>query len=436
MLGNQRSKDIAKRLGSGHRSYGNLIWRRFRANRAAFWSLRVLYVLIFLAVFGDFIANEKPWYCRIEGQVYFPVFRQYAVNLGIADWEARFRQTDWARQEYEQVLFPPIPYAAHTLDRRNMNYRSPLGEQQLESWRWRHWLGTDQLGRDVLAGMIRGTRIALSVGLVAMGVAAFIGLLLGSLGGYFGDHGLQISYARLLMNLLGLGLGLFYAFGPRSYALTEGPFLWELLKSTGILTAVLLMANAATPLLRRLPLLGRRFDFPADLLLMRLIELFNAIPGLLLILSIVAIVKQPNIFYIMVIIGLISWTSIARFVRAELLRIRRLSYIEAARALGYSRRRTLLRHALPNALPPVLITIAFGIAASILLEALLSFLGVGLPPDSVTWGTMLNLARSAPKAWWLAIFPGLAIFITVTLFNLIGEGLTEALNPGGTNQAP
>lgn len=429
MLGRQRSEDMAERLESGRRSFGSIVWRRFRANRTASGSLRILYILVFLAVFGDFIANEKPLYCRVEGQVYFPVFRQYAVDLGLAEWEARFVQTGWSELEYEKVLFPPIPYSAHTLDHRNMNYVSPLEEQQVDSWRRRHWLGTDRSGRDALAGMIRGTRIALSVGVVAMGVATFIGLLLGSLGGFFGDHGLRISYARLVLNLVGLGLGLFYAFVSRSYALSEVPFLWELLKSLGILFGMLLLVNILSSPARRLPWLGRRFDFPTDLLVMRLIELFNAIPGLLLILSVVAIVRQSNIFHIMVIIGLISWTSVARFVRAELLRIRRLSYIEAARALGYSRRRTLIRHALPNALPPVLITIAFGIAASILLEALLSFLGVGLPPDSVTWGTMLNQARSAPGAWWLAVFPGLAIFVTVTLFNLIGEGLSEALEP-------
>jgi peptide/nickel transport system permease protein len=133
----------------------------------------------------------------------------------------------------------------------------------------------------------------------------------------------------------------------------------------------------------------------------------------------------------MIIIGLLSWTGIAQFVRAELLRIRRQEYIEAAQALGFSDRRILFRHALPNALTPVLITVAFGIAGAVLLESFLSFLGIGLAAESVTWGTMLNLARYQFNAWWLAVFPGLAIFFTVTLFNLIGERLTEAMDPRG-----
>ena len=101
----------------------------------------------------------------------------------------------------------------------------------------------------------------------------------------------------------------------------------------------------------------------------------------------------------------------------------------SAQALGYSEWRIILRHAVPNALTPVLITVAFGIASAILLEAFLSFLGIGVPPEQVTWGSMLNSARTYFSAWWLAIFPGLAIFVTVTIFNLLGEGLTDALDP-------
>ena len=131
----------------------------------------------------------------------------------------------------------------------------------------------------------------------------------------------------------------------------------------------------------------------------------------------------------MLIIGAVRWTGIARFTRAELLRQKRLEYVEASRALGFSRLRSLVKHALPNSLSPVFIAIAFGIAASILIEAFLSFLGVGVPAETVTWGQLLSASRKASDAWWLAIFPGFAIFLTVTMFNLIGEGLTVALDP-------
>ncbi len=131
----------------------------------------------------------------------------------------------------------------------------------------------------------------------------------------------------------------------------------------------------------------------------------------------------------MAVIGFTSWTGIARFIRAELLRVRSLEYIEAANALGFSSTRTLLRHAIPNSLSPVLIAVAFGIASAILVESILSFLGIGVPAETVTWGSLLSTARKYSQDWWLAVFPGFAIFITVTVFNLIGEGLTDALDP-------
>ncbi|MCL4135085.1 UNVERIFIED_CONTAM: hypothetical protein GTU68_047024 [Idotea baltica] len=160
----------------------------------------------------------------------------------------------------------------------------------------------------------------------------------------------------------------------------------------------------------------------------RLIEVIVCIPRLFLIIAIVAVAK-PSIILVMVIIGLTSWTGIARLIRAELLKVRNLEYTEAAQALGYSDWRIMFKHAIPNALSPVLIAVAFGIAGAILIEAFLSFIGIGVPAEVVTWGSLLNLARSAPTAWWLAIFPGFAIFLTITFFNLIGEGLTDALDP-------
>ena len=162
---------------------------------------------------------------------------------------------------------------------------------------------------------------------------------------------------------------------------------------------------------------------------MRLIEIMNSIPALILLLAILPILEKESILYVMVIIGLIAWTGIARFIRAELLRVRQLGYIEAAQSMGFGELRILLRHAIPNALTPVLITIAFGIAGAILLEAYLSFLGIGVAAEEVTWGKMLNESRRYIKAWWLAVFPGMGIFVAVAIFNLIGEGLTDALNP-------
>jgi peptide/nickel transport system permease protein len=161
----------------------------------------------------------------------------------------------------------------------------------------------------------------------------------------------------------------------------------------------------------------------------RLIEVKVSIPTLLLILSIVAVMSRPNILMVMVIIGFTSWTGIAKYTRAELLKVRSLEFIQAAQSLGYSELRTIFKHALPNSLSSVLVAIAFGVASAILLESSLSFLGIGMRPEDVTWGSMLSAARGYFKAWWLAIIPGFAIFVTVTVFNLLGEGLTDAMDP-------
>ena len=231
-----------------------------------------------------------------------------------------------------------------------------------------------------------------------------------------------------------LYLAFFYAFSVRSYAITDalgeslGQGILQLFLSAVIFIIVMIAGNFILVPFKRIPFLGKQVYVPFDMIISRMIEILNSIPTLFLILLIISIIRKPNLYVIMVIIGLTGWTGIARFIRAELLKVRSLEYIEAAHSLGYSNLRTLFKHAIPNALSPVLISIAFGIASAILTESTLSFLGLG-PADTVTWGQLLSYARQVPQAWWLAIFPGFAIFITVTVFNLIGEGLTDALDP-------
>ena len=189
------------------------------------------------------------------------------------------------------------------------------------------------------------------------------------------------------------------------------------------------MANVLASFLKRIPLLGKKVRVAADILVMRLIEIVTSIPGLILLLAILAILENQSILNIVLIIGLLGWTGIARFIRGELLRVRQLEFIEATRSMGYSNWRIMLRHALPNAIAPVLIAVAFGIAGSILLEAALSFLGIGIAAEDISWGKLLSVSRDSNKAWWVAVFPGFAIFLTITIFNLVGEALSDALNP-------
>lgn len=283
--------------------------------------------------------------------------------------------------------------------------------------------------------MIHATRTDLLIGIVAMGFAAFIGILLGAMAGFFGDDQLRISRARLLLNLLFLFFAWFYAFKLRSYELGEAmaagfaSTVLQVMLSLLIFLAIMVIPNVLVRPLKRSRWLARKVQLPMDIMLSRVIEVFESVPVIFLIIMVVAVVSSGSIFWVMVVIGLTRWTSIARFIRAELLRVRELEYIEAGRAIGLSRWRLLVRHAIPNSLSPVFIAIAFGIASAILIEAFLSFIGIGFPPDQLTWGSLLNLGRMNTSMWWLTLFPGIPIFLTVTVFNLIGEGLTDAMDP-------
>ncbi len=169
-----------------------------------------------------------------------------------------------------------------------------------------------------------------------------------------------------------------------------------------------------------------------DLLGMRVIEIVGAIPTIyLLLIFVAAFPDYRSIYLIMAIIGLTSWTGDARFVRAEFLKLRNQEFVHAAIAAGLPLRSVLFKHLLPNALAPLLVSASFGIAGAILSESTLSFLGLGIPVGDASWGALLNEAVSAGGGfiWWLATYPGLAIFLTVLSYNFIGEAVRDALDP-------
>jgi peptide/nickel transport system permease protein len=229
------------------------------------------------------------------------------------------------------------------------------GNRPREAPSGRHIFGTDEQGRDVFARVIYGTRIALLVGFVSMGIAGAIGIVLGALAGYFGG--------------------------------------WT------------------------------------DTLISRLIELMMSIPTLVLILALISVIEHPGIFHLMAVIGLTRWESIARYTRGEFLRLKESDFVLAARALGSAWPRIVFRHILPNALAPAFVTMTFGIANAILIESALSFLGFGAPPPTPSWGSVLRGWQGDQDLWWLAVFPGSMVFLTVLAYNVIGDGLQEASDP-------
>jgi peptide/nickel transport system permease protein len=167
----------------------------------------------------------------------------------------------------------------------------------------------------------------------------------------------------------------------------------------------------------------------ADRIIMRLIDIMLSIPTFFLILAVIAFIGS-GIWNIMIIIGLTSWMGVARLVRAEFLSLKEREYVLAAKAVGASGMRIIFRHIMINSLAPVLVSAVLGIAGAVLVESALSFLGIGVQPPTPSWGNILTLGKDNMEiAWWLSVFPGLAILVTVLGYNLLGEGIRDALDP-------
>ncbi len=166
-----------------------------------------------------------------------------------------------------------------------------------------------------------------------------------------------------------------------------------------------------------------------DIVISRVIEIMMCFPTFFLILTILALFGQSMVS-VMVVIGITGWTGIARIVRGEFLKLREMDYVTAVKGMGAGDLRIILRHILPNSLAPVLVSATFGIASTILIESSLSFLGFGVQPPTPSWGEILSQSSGyIDVAWWLTLIPGFAIFITITAYNLIGEGFQEAIDP-------
>lgn len=331
------------------------------------------------------------------------------------------------------------------MDYQNTGYKSPSDPQEFLDTnnniiktpvKFRHWLGTNKKGEDIAAGIIHGIKISLSIGILSMLIASLLGLFLGSIAGYFGDKQLQTTRGSFWTFLLGIIIAFYYAFLLRFYTLEDAlatspaTFFLQLILSILTFIIVTIIFYYLGKQIGKLPFLTTKVHIPIDTIISKTMEILVSLPQIILIITIAAIAKR-SLVNVMLIIGLTSWTTIARLTRAEFLRIKQLDYIQAAKALGFTHFRIILRHVLTNAIAPALVAIAFGIAGAILIESSLSFLNIGVPLETVSWGRLLAEGREQFSAWWLVIFPGIAIFITVTIYNLIGEGLRDAFDPKG-----
>ncbi|MEO0663579.1 MAG: ABC transporter permease, partial [Planctomycetota bacterium] len=196
--------------------------------------------------------------------------------------------------------------------------------------------------------------------------------------------------------------------------------------SVGILSAALLTLIGVV-----IGSIAGFFGGRVDDLIMRGIEILQTIPALFLILLALAFTPPgtiPPMFAVVIVIAVVRWTGVARLVRGEFMRLRDAEFVVAARALGFSSRRTIFRHVLPNAMSPVLVAAAFAVASGILTESAVSFLGLGIKEPQASWGGVVNESRNV-DLWWIQVFPGLAIFLTVTCYNLVGDAIRDAMDP-------
>ena len=332
------------------------VWRRYRQSTTAMAGLALVAAMLLIGFLAPVLANpsEHPLLCRYDGKLYAPAIKELAwnfpggkkllpnsppFNLVTFDLSRRIKpeRGDWA-------IYTPVPYGPN----------STSGDVLKKPSR-QHLLGTDANGRDVLSRMIHGARVSMMVGFVSVGISTFIGLLLGSLAGFFGR--------------------------------------W------------------------------------VDIVLSRVIEIVICFPTFFLILAILVWLK-PSIWNVMIVIGVTSWTGIARFVRGEFIRLRSVDFSTAAVALGAPPSRIMFRHILPNALAPVFVPVTFGIAGAILTEAALSYLGLGVQPPNPSWGSVLrdgfdNLLTTPH----MISPPCVAIFIAVLSYNLVGDRLRDVIDP-------
>jgi peptide/nickel transport system permease protein len=304
--------------------------------------------MLAVALGADLLAADLPLAVRLEGETHWLPMITRPPALRGSTQQSLAASSEW-------MWATPVPwgpnqtFATHLVQRETAPPWAPDRT---------HWLGTDELGRDVLARLIHGARVSLSVGLLSMMICLLIGLLLGGLAGYWG---------------------------------------------------------------------GR-----VDAVISRLTEVMLTFPTLFFVLAVIGLLRITSLVPLVLVIGFTRWTDIARLVRAEILKLKGLDFITASRALGISDTRILVRHLLPNAISPVLVAATFGVASAILIESALSFLGLGAPPPTASWGELLTQAHrylTHPGAWWLAVFPGLCIAATVLALQQLGEALRALLDP-------
>ncbi len=391
-----------------------------------------LFILTISGLLAPILCTDKPWVVKHNEKWLFPAFNHIHAQIILPKESLAMA---WKQQPFEFAIWPPCSYRPGNTDWMNISV-SPLDEQHFINLnheivkmpnKYRHWLGTNHKGEDVLAAVIYGCRHSLAVGIFSMILAGFIGVLLGMIAGYYQNHGIQISLGSLTGGLAGIVPALFYGFVRPAFVLPDHSVKEEnecfmsafmnLLIFSGILTTFVLFGKWMG---KKNPFLNKKISIPADAIISRVIEWMNALPKLFLILILAGLFNKTAIGLIL-ILGLIQWTGIARIVRAETLSLRHTTWTESAISLGLPELRIITRHLFPHILPSFMVVFILGITGSIMAESSLSFLDAGIPDNWISWGTILNDGKRNLDNWWLLAIPGTILFMTLICLSILAE---------------
>ncbi|MDC3379281.1 ABC transporter permease [Planctomycetota bacterium] len=438
-------------------------WRQFKRDRVAVFALCSIIGLGGVALFSPLLANSKPIVCSYQDELHWPAFQDYLdenfpIPFGLPGYMRKF---DWWSPKYPEIerpqwqTFPDWNVICEDIDGGADGWylRPPVPFGYKETSPAYKTLPGSSLGRvEILAGPGEGETLDLAPKQEWKSTWSQLALRDSSLDeavpatgiAYIQSEGwVTANFEAPGTKLTNLKGGEELELGGLSVRFTRGPthvmgtddvgrdVMSRLIHGTVIAGSVGFVSVAIYVFIGIIiGALAGYFRGWVDLLISRIIEIVICFPVFFLIIMIVGL-WEPSIYVIMVALGLIRWTGVARLIRGEFLKIMSSDYVHAARALGFSDARVIFRHILPNAVAPVFVSASFGVAGAILVESSLSFLGFGVAPPTASWGEILRQGQTYinENLWHLVFAPGFCIFFTVTMFNLVGEGLRDALDP-------
>ena len=365
------------------------------------WDFWVVSMFVAIALLAPFLSGKTPILCADTQGVSIPL-------LGIGS----HREGITGPCTNQWHLLPVLAYDARDIDRQSLAV-PPGSPGNVASWRYRHWLGTDGLGRDIAAGLIHGTAVAMIIGLLSVALAFMLGTTLGMWAAYSRYTKPKASILQLILAFTGVFLIWFYTLA--DWSMTDDSFGYGLIGGLACFAWISVCFSAIDRWTGR-----KTIPIPLDGLLVKCIEIRKSIPGLLLLLAFTGILSTPSKWTLSLLIALLTFTEFARYSRAETLAAMEENYVKSLHMLGLPMSVILRKHILPNSLPTLTGVAVFSIAGAILLESSLSFLGIGLPVEQVSWGKMLAEGRDL-RHWWLVVFPGFLLFLLITGFHKSAE---------------